>query len=327
MSGELITVFGGSGFLGRYVVRSLCRNGYRVRVAVRNPGLAGDLRLAGDVGQVQIVQANVRNRPSIERALDGAFGVINLVGILYEKGAQTFDGSQALGAKNVSEIAAAKGVARMVQISAIGADKDSPSDYARTKAEAEAAVRENIPDAVILRPSVIFGPEDDFFNRFAGMTRISPILPAIGGGDTRVQPVFAGDVATAIVSALQNLDAAGRTYELGGPASYTFKEIYQFILKEIDRPRLILPLPFFLAKPIGLVTGMLFKLWPFHAPPITGDQVDMLRTDNVVGASGEENIGTLADLGVTELESIEAIVPTYLWRFRPNGQFHVPTNA
>lgn len=327
MSGELITVFGGSGFLGRYVVRSLCRSGYRVRVAVRNPGLAGDLRLAGDVGQVQIVQANVRNRPSIERALEGAYGVINLVGILYEKGAQTFQGSQALGAKNVSELAAAHGVSRFVQVSAIGADKDSASEYGRTKAAAEAAVRENLPGAVILRPSVIFGPEDDFFNRFASMSRMSPVLPAIGGGDTKVQPIFAGDVAAAVLAGLESDAATGRTFELGGPASYTFKEIYQFILKEVDRPRLILPLPFFLAKPIGLVTGMLFKLWPFHAPPITGDQVDLLRTDNVVGASGEEDVGTLADLGVTELESIEAIVPTYLWRFRQNGQFHVPTSA
>ena len=327
MSGELITVFGGSGFLGRYVVRALCRKNYRVRVAVRNPGLAGELRLAGDVGQVQIVQANVRNRPSIERALEGAHGVINLVGILYEKGAQTFEGSQALGAKNVAELAAAHNVKRLVQISAIGADKDSPSEYSSTKAQAEADVHDAFPGAVILRPSVIFGPEDQFFNKFADMTRFSPALPAIGGGETKVQPVFAGDVADAIIAGLENETAIGRIFELGGPSTYTFKEIYEFILKEIDRTRLILPLPFFLAKPIGLVTGMLFKLWPFHGPPITGDQVDLLRTDNVVGVSGDENIGTIADLGVTSLESIEAIVPTYLWRFRENGQFHITKDA
>lgn len=325
MSGELVTVFGGSGFVGRYVVRALCRKGYRVRVAVRNPGVAGDLRLAGDVGQVQIVQANVRNRPSIERAVEGAWGVINLVGILYERGAQTFPGSQALGTKNVAELSAAHGVSRFVQVSAIGADEDSPSKYARSKAEAEAALKEYFPGAVILRPSVIFGPEDDFFNRFAGMTRISPALPAIGGGDTKVQPIFVGDVAEAIMGGLEDEAAAGKTFELGGPTVYTFKEIYDYILKEVDRPRLVLPLPFFIAKPIGLTCGALFKLWPFHGPPITGDQVDLLRSDNVVSTTGD--VGTIQDLGVTKPESVEAIVPNYLWRFRPNGQFHEMKDA
>ncbi|MAP95719.1 MAG: complex I NDUFA9 subunit family protein [Ponticaulis sp.] len=327
MAGELITVFGGSGFLGRYVVRDLCRKGYRVRVGVRNPGVAGDLRLAGDVGQVQIVQANVRNRPSIERAIDGASGVINLVGLLFERGAQTFDGSQALGAKNVAELSASHGITKFVQVSAIGADADAESDYARTKAEAEAAVLEQVPTAVILRPSMIFGPEDEFFNRFASMTRFSPALPAIGGGKTRLQPIFVGDVAKAVVAGLESTSASGRVFELGGPAEYTFKEIYEFILKEIDRPRMILPLPFFLAQPIGMVVGGLFKLWPFADPPITSDQVKLLKSDNVVGESGEDNIGTIQDLGITQLESIEAIVPTYLWRFRPQGQFHEPRGA
>ena len=327
MAGELVTVFGGSGFLGRYVVRNLCRAGYRVRVAVRNPGTAGDLRLAGDVGQVQIVQANVRNRPSIDRALEGAWGVVNLVAILFERGAQTFQGTQALGAKNVAELAAAHGVETFVHVSAIGADADSSSEYGETKADAEAAVREYMPGAVILRPSLMFGPEDAFFNRFADLTRISPVLPAIGGGHTLLQPVFVGDVAEALVNGLVSDETAGKTYELGGPATYTFREIYEFILKEIDRPRLILPLPFFIARMIGMTCGAAFKLWPFHEPPITADQVEMLRYDNVVGASGEDGVGTIQDLGVNQLESIESIVPGYLWRFRPQGQFHQPKGA
>ncbi len=327
MSGELITVFGGSGFLGRYVVRNLCRAGYRVRVAVRKPHLAGDQRLAGDVGQVQIVQANVRNRPSIQRALEGASGVINLVGILFERGQQTFEGTQGLGAKNVAELAAEAGITNFVQLSAIGADAESEAEYARTKAAAEADVRQYMPNAAIVRPSIIFGPEDDFFNRFASMSRFTPALPLIGGGETKFQPIFVGDVADAVVKALQSDAANGRTFEIGGPAVYTFKEILEYITKEIDRPRLLAPLPFFLAKPIGLVTGTIFSFWPFPAPPITGDQVEMLKTDNVVGISGEENIGTLADLGVTELESVETIVPTYLWRFRPQGQFHEVKDA
>jgi NADH dehydrogenase len=327
MSGDLVTVFGGSGFVGRYVVRNLCRAGYRVRVAVRKPGVAGDLRLAGDVGQVQIVQANVRNRPSIERALEGATAVINLVGILFEKGAQTFDGTQALGARNVAELAAQAGISKFVQMSALGADAQSISRYARTKAGAEADVRAHVPGAVMIRPSIIFGPEDDFFNRFAEMSKFTPALPAIGGGETRFQPVFVGDVATAIVNALGNDAVAGRVFELGGPTTYSFKDLIKYILKEIDRPRFLLPVPFFIAKPLGLVCGAMFKLWLFSGPPITGDQVDLMRTDNVVGDSGDANVGTIQDLGITELETIEAIVPEYLWSYRPQGQFHVIKDA
>lgn len=321
MSGELITVFGGSGFVGKYVVRALCRAGYRVRVAVRNPHLAGDQRLAGDVGQVQLVQANVRNRPSIQRALEGASGVINLVGILFEKGAQTFDGTQELGARNVAELAAEAGITNFVQFSAIGVDSAATSRYAKTKADAEAIVRSAMPTAKILRPSIIFGPEDGFFNRFAGMSRFTPVLPLIGGGHTKFQPVFVGDVADAAIAALKSADAAGRTYELGGPAVFSFKETLQYITREIDRPRWLLPIPFAIAKPLGYVLGAMFKLWPFHGPPLTGDQVELLREDNVVGLSDDET-GTIADLGVTQLESIETIVPTYLWRYRPQGQFH-----
>lgn len=321
MSGELITVFGGSGFVGKYVVRDLCRKGYRVRVAVRNPHLAGDQRLAGDVGQVQIVQANVRNRPSIERALEGASGVVNLVGILYEKGAQTFGGTQELGAKNVAELAAEAGITKLVHMSAIGADDESDARYGKTKGEAEDYVREQIPTAVILRPSIIFGQEDEFFNRFATMAKQFPVLPSIGGGETKFQPVFVGDVARAVIAGLEMPAAQGRIFELGGPEVYSFKEILNYILKVTDRKAWLAPIPFFLANMMGMVMGAVFKIWPFHAPPLTSDQVKMLRTDNVVGTSGDD-VGTFADLGITGLENVETIVPEYLWRYRTHGQFH-----
>lgn len=328
MTKGLVTIFGGSGFVGRYAARQLVKAGWRVRVACRRPGLAGDVRLAGTPGWVDIVQANVRNRESIARAIEGADAVVNLVGILYESGQQSFDGSQAEGAKNVAEMAAGAGITRFVLVSAIGADKGSKSKYARTKAEAEASVRAAIPGAVILRPSIVFGPEDQFFNRFAAMTKSSPFLPAIGGGKTRVQPVYAGDVAEAIAAAIERKDSPGKTYELGGPRTYSFSELYDFILKTVVRKRLKLPLPFFVAKPIGLFTGAVFRygivVAPIlGAPPITGDQVELLKSDNVVG---EGALG-LADLGVTELESVEIIVPTYLWRHRPYGEFTEPGKA
>lgn len=318
MTNELITVFGGSGFVGKYVVRVLCKKGYRVRVAVRNPGLAGDQRLSGEVGQVQIVQANVRNRDSIERALEGADGVVNLVAILFEAGKQTFKGTQETGARNIAELAAKAGIKNVVHVSAIGADKDSGAEYSRTKASAEVAVMENCPDAVILRPSLIFGQEDQFFNRFASMTGLSPFLPAIGGGKTKLQPVFVGDVANAVVASLERDDAKGKVFELGGPSVYMFTEIYEFILKQIDKKRFILPLPFFVAKVMGIIFSVFFKILPLD-PPLTGDQVELLKADNVVA---DEGVGTFADLGIAELASIEVIVPEYLWRYRAQGQFH-----
>lgn len=328
MTKGLVTIFGGSGFVGRYAARQLVEAGYQVRIACRRPGLAGDARLAGTPGWVDVMQANVRNPASVARALDGAVAVVNLVGILHESGKQSFDGSQALGAKNVAEAAKDAGIERFVQVSAIGADVNSKSNYARTKAEAEASVRAAVPSAVILRPSIVFGPEDDFFNRFAAMTRMSPALPAIGGGKTRLQPVYAGDVADAITAALERKDAAGKTYELGGPRAYTFNEIYDFIFETVCRKRFKAPLPFFVAKPLGTFAGIVFRYvppvrWVLGPPPITGDQVEMLKTDNVVseGALG------LADLGITELESIETIVPTYLWRHRPYGEFTEPGKA
>ncbi|MFT3726069.1 MAG: complex I NDUFA9 subunit family protein [Hyphomonadaceae bacterium] len=318
MAGKIVTVFGGSGFLGRHVVRALCRQGWRVRVASRRPHLAGDVKLAGDVGQVQLVQANVRNRASVKRALENSNAVVNLVGILAERGAQSFNGTQALGATNIAQLAAEAGITHFVQVSAIGADKDSKSNYARTKAEAEAAVRNAIPSAVILRPSVMFGPEDGFFTRFALMARFTPVLPLIGGS-TKFQPVYVADVALAIANALKPGNA-GKTFELGGPRTYTMKELLQYITREIDRPRMLVPVPISVMAPIGYIIGALSKLNPFFGPPITGDQVQLFKADNVVAPGA----GTLADLGVTNLESVESIVPTYLWRHRPHGQFQPP---
>ena len=328
MTKGLVTLIGGSGFIGRYAARELVKAGWQVRVACRRPGLAGDVRLAGSPGWVDVVQANVRNRASIARALEGADAVVNLVGIMHEGGRQSFEASQAQGSKNVAELAAEAGITRFVQVSAIGADAGSKAEYARTKAEAEDAVRAAIPSAVIVRPSIVFGPEDKFFNRFASMTRYSLALPAIGGGKTKLQPVYAGDVAKAISAAVDREDTAGKTYELGGPGTYSFNELYDFILDTVGRRRLKAPLPFFIAKPMGLMFGATFRYippirWIFGGPPLTGGQVELLKTDNVVseGALG------IADLGITNPESIEAVVPTYLWRHRPYGEFSEPGKA
>ncbi|MEM9740784.1 MAG: complex I NDUFA9 subunit family protein [Pseudomonadota bacterium] len=324
MANGLVTLIGGSGFIGRYAARALVNAGWRVRVACRRPNVAQDVRVAGPPGWVDLIQANVRNTESLERAMEGSDAVVNLVGILFESGKQTFSSTQADGAKTVARVARDMGIKRFVQMSAIGADPEGRAAYARTKAAGEAAARDAVPGAVILRPSIVFGPEDQFFNRFAELARFAPALPAIGGGKTRFQPVYAGDVADAIVGAVEREDATGKTYELGGPRIYTFNALYDFIFETIDRKRFKAPLPFFMAKPAGLGLGGIWRIpfLPLHTvfgpPPITGGQVDMLRTDNVVaeGALG------LPDLGVTELESVESIVPTYLWRFRPYGEFH-----
>jgi len=325
----LVTLFGGSGFIGRYAARTLVKAGYRVRVAVRRPHLAGDVRLAGGPGWVDIVQANVRHRQSVDAALEGADAVVNLVGILYEKGRQSFEAAQRDGAINVAEACAAAGIDKLVHMSAIGADPEASADYAETKGEAETAIREILPSAVILRPSIVFGPEDEFFNRFAALSahpiaNLLPILPAIGGGQTKLQPVYAGDVADAIANAIARDDTAGKTYELGGPSTYTIKELYAFIGETIDRQRFALPVPFFLAKPLGLAFGTAYRyIWPLSsgilgAPPLTGTQVELLKSDNIVS----EGALTLADLGVTTPETIETVVPSYLYRFRPYGQYH-----
>jgi NADH dehydrogenase len=315
---EMITVFGASGFIGRYVVRRLAKAGYRVRAATRRPHLAGELRPMGVVGQIQLVQANLKDRASVERAVDGAHGVINLVGILAEDGKQSFDALQSKGAGLIAEAAKAAGIERMVQISAIGADAQSKSKYAKTKALGEQAVRKAIPGAMILRPSIVFGPEDQFFNKFADMARFAPALPLIGGGKTKFQPVYCDDVAECAVKALDMDAARGRTYELGGPGIYTFKEILQFIMATTRRQRILLPIPFLAAGGMGLMGELTGKL-PFVQPFLTRDQVTMLKVDNVVGETGED-FGTIEDFGV-DRESIESIVPSYLERYRKGGQF------
>jgi uncharacterized protein YbjT (DUF2867 family) len=309
----LVTVYGGSGFLGRHVVRALAKRHYRIRVAVRRPELAGYLQPLGRVGQIHAVQANLRNAPSVEAAAHDAQVVINLVGILFERGRQRFDAVHAYGAEQVALAANAHG-AHMVQVSAIGADENSASAYARSKAKAEQLVLAAQPSAVIMRPSIMFGPEDDFFNRFASLACLSPALPLIGGGLTRFQPAFVGDVATAIADAVDGNVRPGTIYELGGPNVRTFKELMQFVLTTIERKRLLIPIPFFVARMQAMFLQYLPK--PLLAP----DQVELLRTDNIVSESATAERRTLQGLGI-EPEPIEAIVPSYLWRFRKTGQF------
>ncbi|HRO02287.1 MAG TPA: complex I NDUFA9 subunit family protein [Terricaulis sp.] len=321
---ELVVVFGGSGFIGRQVVRALAKSGKRVRVAMRQPHLGHELRVMGDVGQIQLVQANVRFPQSIDAALDGADAVVNLVAVAHESGKQNFETLHVDAARDIAEAAAKHGVKRIVQISALGAGPKG-SRYAKSKYAGERAVLEAAPTATILRPSVVFGREDHFFNRFGEMAR-NPLLyglmgtmPLIGGGKTRFQPIFVGDVADAACAALDTPDAQGRVYELGGPRTYTFKELMQFVRRETQRDAPLLPLAFVFAQPLGFLIEWAFKLIPFAAPPLTSDQLSQLRRDNVVGA--DANALTIADLGVAPLESVEAVVPSYLWRFRPYGQF------
>jgi NADH dehydrogenase len=326
MTNQLIVVFGGSGFIGRYVIKQLARRGFRVRVPMRRPHLGQDLRVLGDVGQIHLMQANVRFPGSLASALEGADGVVNLVGVLHEQGRQDFQTMHVDAAAAIADAAKAAGVTRFVQVSSIGADPGARAKYARSKAQGEAEVRARVPSATILRPSIVFGPEDNFFNRFADMAKFSPLLPLIGGGKTKFQPVHVQDVADAVVAAFTRADAAGRTYELGGPRVYTFRELLDFIQATINRKRGYLHLPFFVAGPMGMLASLVAKVTPI-APPITGDQVTMLKRDNIVGASGEKGVGTIADLGVAPLETIEAIVPSYLWRFRPYGQFQTRQSA
>lgn len=309
----LVTVFGGTGFVGRQVVRALARKGLRVRAAARQPGRGYRLRMLGDVGQIEVVQANIRDPASVARALEGAEACINLVGVLYEAGPQKFASVHAEGAGRVAQAARDAGVARMIQVSAIGADAGSPSQYGRTKAAGEAAVRAAFPTATVIRPSIVFGPEDDFFNRFAQMASISPALPLIGGGHTRFQPVYVGDLAEAIAQAAASDAHAGKTFELGGPAAYSFRELLEFILLETGRKRFLANLPFPLAEMLGALGDVLA---PVLAPPITSDQVNSLKVDNVPSGA----LPGLEAFGVTP-RSIEAIVPTYLYRFRKGGQY------
>ena len=309
----LVTVYGGSGFLGRHVIRALARRHYRIRVAVRRPELAGYLQPLGRVGQIHAVQSNLRNAASVEAAARDAHVLINLVGILFERGRQRFDAVHSYGAEQVALAANAHG-ARMIHVSAIGADENSSSSYAKSKAKAEQLVVAAQPTATIMRPSIMFGPEDDFFNRFAALGRVSPALPLIGGGLTRFQPVFVGDVATVIADAVDGKVRSGTIYELGGPEVRTFKELMQFVLATIERKRLLVPIPFFMAK----MQAMFLQYLP--KPLLTPDQVELLRSDNVVSEVATRESRTLQGLGL-EPEPIEAIVPSYLWRFRKTGQF------
>jgi uncharacterized protein YbjT (DUF2867 family) len=310
----LVTVFGGSGFLGRSVVRALAKRDYRIRVAVRRPELAGYLQPLGRVGQIHSVQANLRYPASVEAAMRDCDIAVNLVGILTESGAQTFDAVQGKGAETVAKAASAAG-ARMVHVSAIGADEKSESRYARAKAAGEAAVLSALPSATILRPSVLFGPEDQFTNRFAALAKVSPVLPLIGGGETKLQPAYVGDVATAVADAVDGKTKAGATYELGGPEVLTMREIMKIILDITDRDRMMVSLPFGLAKLQALL--LQFAPGPLKLTP---DQVVLLRSDNVVSEAAKAAGLTLEGLGISP-DSIEAIAPQYLWRFRPAGQF------
>jgi uncharacterized protein YbjT (DUF2867 family) len=310
----LVTVFGGSGFLGRNVVRALAKRDYRIRVAVRRPELAGYLQPAGKVGQIHSVQANLRYPASVEAAMRDSHIAVNLVGILTESGAQTFDAVQGKGAETVAKAASAAG-ARMVHVSAIGADENSESRYARAKAAGEKAVLSALPSATILRPSILFGPEDQFTNRFAALARISPMLPLIGGGETKLQPAYVGDVATAVADAVDGKTKAGATYELGGPEVLSMREIMKIILDITDRKRMLVSLPFGLAK----LQAMFLQFAPGPLK-LTPDQVALLRSDNVVSDTAKAAGLTFEGLGISP-DSIEAIAPQYLWRFRPAGQF------
>lgn len=310
---KLVTVFGGSGFIGRHVVRALARDGWRVRVAVRRPDLAVHLQPLGGVGQIVAQQANLRFPESVAQAVRGADAVVNLVGILAESGKQKFEALQADGPRIVAEAARAAGAKRFVQMSAIGADRASKAVYGQTKAAGEEAVLAVYPDAVILRPSIVFGPEDKFFNKFAAMARVSPALPLIGGGGTRFQPVFVGDVARAVALGVSGEAKAG-TYELGGPEVLTFEQLLRFVLDQTNRDRALVNLPFGLAK----LQAKVLQLLP--NAPLTVDQVTMLETDNVVSDEAASAGRTLAGLGI-EPASVEQVVPSYLWRFRKTGQF------
>jgi NADH dehydrogenase len=316
----LVTVFGGSGFLGTQVVRALAKRGLRIRVAVRRPWRGYKLRMLGDVGQIEVVQANVRDPATLARALAGAEACVNLVGVLYEHGPQKFDTVHAEGARNIAEVAAAVGVTRLVQVSAIGADANGASKYARTKAAGEAAVRERVPTAAIVRSSIVFGPGDGFFNLFGWLTTLSPVLPLIGGGATRFQPVFVGDVAAAVARCVVDPATEGKTFELGGPMTYSFKSLLELVCRETGRSPMLMNVPFPLARLMGTF-GDLVAITPIP-PWVTTDQVELLRSDNVA----TPGVPGLADLGV-QPTALEPILPSYLYRYRRGGQYADATAA
>jgi len=309
MQAKQITIFGGSGFLGRHAVRALAKSGWRIKVACHHTNRAFFLRPLGQVGQIALIKCDVTDPEQVEAVLQGSDAAINLPGLLYARG-QSFEDVHVAGAAHVGQAAARLGIEALIHVSALGADTESKSHYAQTKAQGEARVRAAFPAATILRPSIVFGPEDQFFNKFAGLARLSPALPLIGGGHTRFQPVFVGDVAAAVAAALTNPQAQGRTYELGGPTIYSFRELLQIVLRETGRKRLLVPLPFWLA------TLKAFFLQFAPTPLLTPDQVELLRRDNVVAPTAF----TLADLGIRPT-TVEAEVPAYLWRFRSKGEY------
>lgn len=322
---QLVTVFGGSGFLGRYVVSALAKRGYRIRIATRLPNRANFLP-QGMVGQIHAVQANLRNRDSVAHAVAGADHVINLVGILKESGRQRFDDLQAEGPRLIAELAPPR--ATLIHVSAIGADSSSESAYARSKAAGEAGLFRARPDAIVLRPSLMFGPGDSFFNRFAALARMLPVLP-LAGAETRMQPVYAADVAEAIARAVEGKVEQGRVYECGGPEIRTFRELVQFVLDVTERRRLIVSLPTPVARMQGSVLGFLDTLTLGLLPDafvMTRDQAIMLETDNVVSEAAKREGRTLEGLGILP-DSCEAIVPSYLVRFRKTGQFDLQRNT
>jgi uncharacterized protein YbjT (DUF2867 family) len=311
---RLVTVFGGSGFLGRHVVRALAQRGWRVRVAVRRPDLAGHVQPMGVVGQVMPIQANLRYPDSVHHAVQGADAVVNLVGILAETGRQSFSAVQGQGPALIGQAARRAGISNVVHVSAIGADAKSASTYAQTKAQGEAGLLAEVPTAKVLRPSIVFGPEDNFFNQFASLARILPALPLIGGGETKFQPVFVGDVAEAVAKSLAGEAVHGQVYELGGPDVWSFRQILEYILKETGRERLLLPIPFGIAE----IQGRIFEMLPGKL--LTRDQVELLKSDNVVSELAQKEGRTLQGLGI-DPQSVQAIVPSYLYRFRKAGQF------
>ena len=313
---KLVTIYGGSGFIGRYIARRMAKEGWRVRVAVRRPNEAIFVRPYGVVGQVEPVFCNIRDDASVRTVMQGADAVVNCVGVLNEVGKNGFDAVQAEGAGRIARIAAELGVGQLVQLSAIGADAESTSAYARSKAAGEAAVQVAVPAAVILRPSVVFGSEDQFFNRFAAMSRFGPILPVVGA-ETKFQPVYVDDVAQAAVKAVLG-EAAPGIYELGGPDVHSFRELMQKMLQVVQRRRLIVNIPFFVARIMGGVFDLLqtVTLGLFTNGLITRDQVRNLARDNVVSPRARG----LADLGIAPTP-IDAVLPEYLWRYRPSGQY------
>jgi NADH dehydrogenase len=316
-SEKIVTLIGGSGFIGRHIVRALAKRGYRIRVACRRPDLAGHVQPLGTPGQIMPVQANVRFPASLAAACDGATAVVSLTGVLSSRGAQSFDAIHVFGAEASARAAKAAKAQVFIQMSALGADADSGSEYGRTKAAGEAKARAAFPGAIILRPSIVFGPEDNFFNQFAGLSRLAPALPLIGGGQTKFTPLFVGDLAEAIARLIDKCEASGLTYELGGPEVFSFKQLMEFTLETIGRKRLLVPVPWPIAKVMGTVMGLL----PFA--PLTADQVELLKTDNVVSEAAAREGRDLTGLGITG-RSIQGIVPSYLYRYRRAGQFTVP---